>query len=68
MIPNKTIDELNGLSILSVASKLDIYPKKKLALCFMHDDTHPSLHFNTNKNTWKCYICNKRGGASNLVM
>lgn len=68
MIPPKTIDELNGLSILSVASKLDIYPKKKLALCFMHNDTHPSLHFNTNKNTWKCYVCNKGGGVINLVM
>ena len=68
MIPNKTIAELNGLSILRVASKLDIYPKKKLALCFMHNDTHPSLHFNTNKNTWKCYVCNKGGGVINLVM
>ena len=47
MIPCDIIDDLNGIPILSVASKLDIYTKRKLALCFMHDDTHPSLHFNT---------------------
>lgn len=68
MIPRDTLNELNELSILSVASKLDIYTKRKLALCFMHDDSHPSLHFNTEKNTWKCYVCNKGGGVINLVM
>ena len=34
----------------------------------MHNDSHPSLHFNTDKNSWKCYVCNKGGGVINLVM
>lgn len=67
-IPSETIDKLNELSILGVASKLEIRAKRKLALCFMHNDSHPSLHFNTDKNTWKCYVCNKGGGVINLVM
>ena len=68
MIPREIIDKLNELSILSVASKLEIKAKRKRALCFMHNDSHPSLHFNTDKNTWKCYVCNKGGGVINLVM
>ena len=68
MIPREIIDKLNELSILSVASKLEISVKRKRALCFMHNDSHPSLHFNTDKNTWKCYVCNKGGGVINLVM
>lgn len=68
MIPRETIDKLNELSILSVAEKLEIRAKRKRALCFIHDDSHPSLHFNTDKNTWKCYVCNKGGGVINLVM
>lgn len=68
MIPREIIDKLNDLSILSVASKLGISVKRKRALCFMHNDSHPSLHFNTDKNTWKCYVCNKGGGVINLVM
>ena len=68
MIPYEIIDKLNELSILSVAEKLEIRVKRKRALCFIHDDSHPSLHFNTGKNTWKCYVCNKGGGVINLVM
>ena len=68
MIPREIIDKLNELSILSVAEKLEIRVKRKRALCFIHDDSHPSLHFNTGKNTWKCYVCNKGGGVINLVM
>lgn len=67
-IPHNTIEKLNELSILDVASELDIKTRRKLALCFIHDDTHPSLHFNTDKNTWKCYVCDKGGGVINLVM
>jgi DNA primase len=68
MIPREIIDKLNELPILSVASKLEISVKGKRALCFMHNDSHPSLHFNTDKNTWKCYVCNKGGAVINLVM
>lgn len=68
MIPQDTIDKLNKLSVLEVASRLDISVKRKNALCFIHSDTHPSLHFNTDKNTWHCYVCNKGGGCINLVM
>lgn len=67
-IPRDTIEKINELSILSVASELDIETKRKWSLCFMHTDTHPSLHFNTDKNTWKCYVCNKGGSVISLVM
>ena len=68
MIPHDIVDKLNELSILSVASRLDISVKRKQALCFMHNDSHPSLHFNTEKNVWKCFVCNKGGGPISLVM
>ena len=68
MIPPEIIEKLKDLSILSVASKLEINVERKRALCFIHNDTHPSLHFNTEKNTWKCFVCNKGGGIISLVM
>lgn len=33
----------------------------------MHDDQHPSLSFNTKKNLFFCFVCNKGGGPIQLV-
>lgn len=63
-----TIEKLNDLPVTSVAEKLDINVVRKRALCFMHDDHHPSMHFNPVKNTWRCFPCGKGGGPINLVM
>lgn len=44
-ISNYTIDVLNTLSCENVAKKLGVEVIKHRALCFMHDDHHPSLYF-----------------------
>ena len=60
--------KLKEISILKVADELGISHKGKSARCFMHNDKKPSLGFNTSKNTWKCYACNKGGDQVTLVM
>lgn len=61
-------DKLKDIPILKVADELGITHKGKSARCFMHDDKNPSLGFNTSKNTWKCFVCDKRGDQVTLVM
>lgn len=61
-------DKFKDIPILKVADKLSIAHKGKSARCFMHDDKNPSLGFNTSKNTWKCYVCDKGGDQVALVM
>ena len=65
---DKIKDKLKDISILKVADELGITHKGKSARCFMHDDKNPSLGFNTSKNTWKCYVCDKGGDQITLVM
>ena len=67
-IPENIVDKIKELSVIKVAERLDIQVVRKRALCFMHEDHHPSMKFNTSKNTWKCYPCGKGGGPINLVM
>lgn len=68
-ISNHTIDALNNLSCENVAEKLGIEVIRHRALCFMHDDHHPSLYFSgKNRERWWCFVCNKGGRAINLVM
>lgn len=68
-ISNYTIDVLNTLSCENVAKKLGVEVIKHRALCFMHDDHHPSLYFfGKNREKWWCFVCNKGGKAINLVM
>lgn len=68
-IPNHTIDALNNLSCENVAEKLGLEVIRHRALCFMHDDHHPSLYFSgKNREKWWCFVCNKGGKAINLVM
>lgn len=67
-IPREIVDRLNELPIEDVANKLGLEVKRHKALCFMHDDQHPSLSFNTKKNIFFCFVCNKGGGPIQLVM
>lgn len=68
-IPNHTINKLNSLSCEEVAEKLGMDVIRHRALCFMHDDHHPSMHFyGRNREMWWCFVCNKGGKAINLVM
>lgn len=52
-IPNHTINKLNSLSCEEVAEKLGMDVIRHRALCFMHDDHHPSMHFyGRNREMW----------------
>lgn len=67
------IDELTKQRLLdipveSVARALGISVTRHRALCFMHDDHHPSLGFMPGKNRWKCYVCDVWGDNISLVM
>ena len=67
-----TIQKLRELSIFDVCSKLGItlYGMGKLtkrAKCWYHDDQHPSMHVNKNKNIYKCFVCGKGGDVIRLV-
>lgn len=68
-IPDRVLESLNALSCEDVAEKLVMDVISHRALCFMHDDHHPSLHFwGRNREKWWCFVCNKGGTAINLVM
>lgn len=67
----ETMQQIWDLSILKVASKLNIKYSDKGAFrkckCFMHDDHHPSMWFKVSNNTWSCPVCCKGGGLVSLV-
>jgi DNA primase len=67
IIPREIVEQLNELPIEDVAERVGLVVKKHKARCFMHDDHHPSLSFNTKKNTFFCFVCNKGGGPIRLV-
>lgn len=67
-IPEDIVQKLRDLPIEKVAHELGIQVKRHTALCFNHDDHHPSLAFNVGKNTFRCYVCNQLyGGPISLV-
>lgn len=60
-IPRHIVERLDSLSVYDVAEKLDIEIVRNKALCFLHDDHHPSMRFNRARNLWKCYVCQVGG-------
>ena len=67
-----TIQKLRTLPIFDVCTKLGItlYGLGKLtrrAKCWYHNDTHPSMHINKQKNIYKCFVCGKGGDVIRLV-
>lgn len=67
-IPKDIVIRLSMLSCEDVAEQLNINVKRHKALCFMHDDHHPSLSFfGNNRTSWFCFVCNKGGNAIELV-
>lgn len=67
-IPEETISLLCKLSCESVAEEFGIEVRRHKALCFMHEDHHPSLSFfGTNRERWNCFVCNKGGNAIDFV-
>lgn len=67
-IPKEVKDKILEIPILRLAGDLGLSVRRRSALCFMHEDKHPSLTFTPSKNTWKCYVCNKGGDQITLVM
>lgn len=68
-IPSEIINRLKEINTEDVARKLGISVDRHRALCFMHQDTHPSLSFMKNGHGWKCFVCDKGGyDAISLVM
>ena len=66
-IPNHTVEKLDAVNVYDVAEKLGIAVSRNLALCFIHQDHHPSLHFKKSTNSWKCYVCGVGGHSIELV-
>lgn len=67
-IPQETISLLCSLSCESVAERFGIEVRRHKALCFMHEDHHPSLSFfGKNRERWNCFVCNKGGSAIDFV-
>lgn len=68
MLDRFTIQKLRDLPIEGVAERLGLQVKRHKCLCPFHDDSHPSLMFNTHKNTFRCYVCGTHGTTIDLVM
>lgn len=67
-VPHDIVAELKAIPVERVAEELGLDVKRHSALCFMHDDHHPSLVFNVKANAWRCYACDKGGSTIALVM
>lgn len=67
-IPNDVIEKLDSLSCETVAADLGIEVSRHRAVCFVHDDHHPSLGFyGDNRSRWHCFVCGVSGNAISLV-
>jgi len=67
IIDEETKKRLIELPIEDVAAELGIQVRRHRALCFMHDDHHPSLAFMPSSNRWKCFVCDVWGNTIDLV-
>lgn len=38
-----------------------------VGLCWMHEDSRPSLQVNPHRQTWRCYVCNVGGDIFDFV-
>ena len=68
MISKFDLQKLQDLPIEQVAEALDMTVKHHKTLCPFHSDSRPSLTFNRNKNKFRCYVCDAKGGSIDLVM
>ena len=67
MIEQHKIAQLEQTPIEEVAERLGLHVIRHKAICPFHDDTHPSLTFNTYTNRYRCYVCDAHGGVIDLV-
>ena len=67
MIEKLTINRLEATPIEGVAERLGLQVNRHKCLCPWHEDSRPSLTFNTYKNRYRCYVCDAHGGVIDLV-
>ena len=67
MIDKFIIDRLEATPIEGVAERLGLRVERHKCLCPFHDDSRPSLTFNTYRNRYRCYVCDAHGGVIDLV-
>lgn len=68
MIEQSQIQKLIDLPIEGVAERLGLRVKRHVSLCPFHEDQRPSLHFNREKNRYRCYVCGAYGRTIDLAM
>ena len=62
------LQRLRELPIEAVAERCGLRLTRHKSLCPFHDDTHPSLSFDTRRNTFRCFVCGEHGGVIDLAM
>lgn len=63
-----TIQQLRQLPIEAIADRLGLRVTRHKSLCPFHDDHHASLSFSVRRNTYRCFVCDAKGGPIDLVM
>lgn len=62
------LQRLRSLPVEAVAERLGLRVVRHKRLCPFHDDHHASLSFSPSRNTFRCFVCDARGGTIDLVM
>lgn len=68
MLEKSTLLQFRHLPIETVAERLGLHVARHKSLCPFHDDHHASMSFSTSRNTFRCFVCDARGGTIDLVM
>ena len=62
------LQRLRSLPVEAVAERLGLRVVRHKSLCQFHDDHHASLSYSPSRNTFRCFVCDARGGTIDLVM
>ena len=68
MLDKSTTQRLRSLPVEAVAERLGLRVVRHKSLCPFHDDHHASLSYSPSRNTFRCFVCDARGGTIDLVM
>ena len=68
MLYKSTTQRLRSLPVEAVAERLGLRVVRHKSLCPFHDDHHASLSYSPSRNTFRCFVCDARGGTIDLVM
>lgn len=68
MLDKLTTQRLRSLPVEAVAERLGLRVVRHKSLCPFHDDHHASLSYSPSRNTFRCFVCDARGGTIDLVM